>query len=264
MKDNYINIKDAVKCLKENYNFRGLLHFTDFSNLNSIINIGYLLSRSLCYAYSIDFYDVLSNKPMRCNDYVKFYFEEKNHKALQNLKIPVYLLFSKDLLGLELSMLSNGLDEAAEISKCLNFNLNKQTEFLVAEPVPLKYLKNIIFRCEADYKRACNLFGKNKLYSVEPSMFNHEDNYIKDYSIYSDFEKQLFVIHFSTNLPVKNNDYNKYKLYDLNDNLIKETKIRFLESKSTHFNLEVNKPTKEPINFKLYLYGTTYIEETIE
>ena len=263
MKGDNDDIRKIVKRLKENYNFRGLLHFTDFSNLNSIINIGYLLSRTLCYAYGIEFFDV-KNEDSYANDYVKFYFTEKNHDALRQLKTPVYLLFSEDLIGLDLSVLSNGVNEAAEIKQGFGFNFKEQTQLLAAEPVSLKYLKNIIFRCEADYKRACNLYGKNKLYSVEPNMFFHDDNYIKDYSIYYDSarHKDLFMLHFSTAFPVKNDVNHEYSLYDLNDNLQKTAKIKFLESNSTDFNLEVKKP-EEPVKFKMLFYGVICIEEII-
>lgn len=260
------NIREIVKLLNEKYNFRGLLHFTDFSNLNSIINIGYLLSRALCYAYSIEFFDVTNNNETDyANDYVKFYFTEKNHEALYNLRTPVYLLFSQELIGLDLSMLSNGAKEAAEIKRGLNFDFKKQTELLVAEPVSIKYLKNIIFRCETDYKRACNLYGKNKMYSIEPYMFYHEDNYIKDYNIFYDSlrHKDLFILHFNTNLPVKNNVNHEYKLYDLNGKFIRKARINFLESSSTNFNLEVNKLPDQPVKFELWFYGIKCIEETI-
>ena len=257
------SIKEISELLKENYNFRGLLHFTDFSNLNSIISIGYLMSRSLCYAYDIEFFEV-KNEDSYANDYVKFYFTAKNHEALHQLRTPIYLLFSEDLMGLDFSVLSNGVNEAAEIKQGIKFNFKEQTQLLAAEPVSLKYLKKIIFRCEADYKRACNLYGKNKLYFVEPNMFFHEDNYIKDYSIYynSIRHKDLFMLHFSTLYPVKNNDNHEYRLYDLNDGLLKTGKINFLESNGTDFNLEVKMP-EQPVKFKLWFYGVICIEEII-
>lgn len=254
--------RDLVKVLEKKYNFRGLLHFTDFSNLHSIINIGYLLSRGLCYAYSIDFYDLTSDE--YANDYVKFYFAEKNDKALGRLTIPVYLVFSQDLLAFDMSLISNSAHEAALVSDCHKFKFNKQTQLLVAQPVSLKYLKEIIFRCDADYKRACCLYGKNKLYAVDPHMFFHEDNYIKDYNIYYDPEnhKDLFVLHFTTNRPVKNDINHLYKLYDLKDRLIRTTRINFLESPGTSFSLEVGS-LKEPVKFKLVFHGTICIEEVI-
>lgn len=263
MKSDNDSIKEIVKLLNEKYNFRGLLHFTDFSNLNSIINIGYLLSRTLCYAYNIDFFDT-SIKEDYANDYVRFYFTEKNDEALKRLKTPVYLVFSEELIDVESSLLSNGANEAAEIGQCNEFKFKNKTELLAADPVSMKHIKNIIFRCEADYKRACNLYGKNKLYNVQPSMFFNEDNYIKDYTIYYDSakHKDLFVLHFSTNYPVKNDGNHEYKLFDLNENLLRTAKIKFLESNSTNFSLEVNK-TEQPIKFKLLFYGVICIEEII-
>ncbi len=263
MKGENDNNREIVKLLKDKYNFRGLLHFTDFSNLDSIINIGYLLSRTLCYAYNIEFFDV-SIKKDYANDYVRFYFTEKNDEALHRLKTPIYLVFSEDLIDLDSSVLSNGANEAAEIGQSNGFEFKNQTELLVAGPVSLKHIKNIIFRCEADYKRACNLYGKNKLYIVEPNMFFNKDNFIKDYNIYYDSAKHrdLFVLHFSTNYPVKNDGNHEYKLYDLNGNLFRTVKIKFLESNSTNFNLEVIK-TEQPVNFKLLFYGTICIEEVI-
>lgn len=243
-----------------NASFRGLLHFTDFSNLNSIINIGYLLSRALCYAYNIEFFDV-ANGEEYANDYVKFCLTEKNDDALYRLKTPVYLLFSQDLIKSDFSMFSNKANKTFKINKDIEFI--KDTSLFVAEPVSLKQLKKIIFRCDGNYKRACYLFGKNKLYTVEPDMFFHEDNYIKDYSIYYDSEqhKDLFVLHFKTNLPVKN-DSHEYKLYDLDDNIVKSAKFSFLESHSTNFNLEIAKP-EQPVKFKLWFYGNLCIEETV-
>lgn len=263
MKSDNDSIKEIVNLLRKEYNFRGLLHFTDFSNLNSIINIGYLLSRALCYAYDIDFFDTSIIEDY-ANDYVRFYFTEKNDAALHNLKTPVYLVFSEDLIDFDSSVLSNGAKEATEISHNKGVKFKKQTELLVALPVSLKYIKNIIFRCDADYKRACNLFGKNKLYSVEQNLFFHEDNYIKDYNIYYDSikHKDLFVLHFSTNYPVKNDGRHEYELHDLNDSLLKTVKINFLESNSTNFSLEINK-TEQPVKFKLIFNGTICIEEVI-
>lgn len=296
MKGDNEEIREAVKLLKDNYNFRGLLHFTDFSNLKSIINIGYLLSRALCYAYDIEFFDISDDDlSARAKDFVRFYFTEKNNEALLRLKTPVYLLFSEDIIILNLSIFLNGNEDDAKTKQGmeLSFFINeidweaifnkkhlleilegskkhsllskKQSELMLAEPVSLKHLKNIIFRCEADYKRACNLFGKNKIYSVEPDMFYHEDNYIKDYNIYYDSirHKDLFILHFNSNLPVKNNGNHEYRLYDLNDNLLRTAKISFLESFSTNFNLEVNNLPEQPVKFKLWFYGILCIEEII-
>ncbi|WP_312701386.1 DarT ssDNA thymidine ADP-ribosyltransferase family protein [Sedimentibacter sp.] len=229
-----------------------LLHFTDFSNLNSIISVGYLCSRYLCYANNIEFADVLdeeevnniSDKIKRCT---RFYFVEKNNYNIMNrLNTPVYLLFNEDIIYNELAFLYDD-------------------ELLIDEPVPITKLKNIIFRCSADYKRACNLFGKNKMYEVRPEMFFHDKNYIRDYNIVYDSQlhKEVFILHFSSNMPVKNDLRHEYSLYDLNDNLMRTVKVNFFESDSTDFSVEVTNLPSMPVKFKFWFYGVLSIEEII-
>jgi len=301
VKGDHEKLRDAVDRLKKEHNFRGLLHFTDFSNLSSIINIGYLCSRALCYADNIDFEDaanqeIMDNTTSEVKNCARFYYVEKNnYNSMVNLPIPVYLLFNEEIIYLDLASYSDGSADSSYTKYGTNYeffnyvidwdivfdksieknSLNgaikqslerkKRSELLINEPVPLKYLKNIIFRCNADYKRACNLFGKNKLYTVESNMFFNEKNYIKDYNIvYNNFiESDVFILHFSSNLPVKNNEKHEYKLYDLNNKLIRISKVNFLESLSTDFNVEVNNLPEYPIKFKFWFYGVLCIEETI-
>lgn len=301
MKGDHEKLRDAIDRLKKDYNFRGLLHFTDFSNLSSIINIGYLCSRALCYANNIDFKDASNQEIMdhtsnEVKNYARFYYVEKNnYDSMVNLLVPVYLLFSEEIICLDLASYSDGDADSSYTKYGTNYEFfnyvidwdvvfdknilqnsfkgpikqslerKRRSELLIDEPVPLKYLKNIIFRCNADYKRACNLFGKNKLYTVEPHMFFNENNYIKDYNIvYDNFiESDVFILHFSSNLPVKNNDKHEYRLYDLNDKLIRKTQVNFFESSSTEFNIEVNNLPEYPVKFKFWLYGVLCIEETI-
>lgn len=298
MKEDYEKIKKTVKWLKEEYNFRGPLHFTDFSNLQSIISIGYLLSRSLCNANNMEFYDCLEKNSVNLSSIVngctRFYYVEKNNDLIKKLNIPVYLLFHKDIIYLDLSMYTDGKPELPTTNYGTDFNFfnyeidwegvfnkksinelyfgpikeaimsKKQSELLVDEPVPLNQLKNIIFRCNADYKRACNLFGKNKMFLVEPHMFDFYNNYIEDYSIIynGSIDLSVFILHFSTKEPVKNGQNHEYRLYDLNDNLMSTVKVSFLESNNTDFHLEVQVPSV-PVKFKLWFNGVLCIEEII-
>lgn len=301
MKEGYEKIRDTVKKLKDTYNFSGPLHFTDFSNLNSIISIGYLSSRDLCYANNMDFYDALdeesSNKiPGKIKGSTRFYYVEKNnYDVMQRLNIPVYLLFNEEILYLDLAVYTDGNAEhentifgtdfdffcydmdwevifnKRNASQCLNgpvgdlFCSRKQSELLIDEPIPLNQLKNIIFRCNTDYKRACNLFGKNKMFQVDPYMFFNDKNYIIDYNIVynSQFDREVFILHFSTNEPVKNDDRHEYRLYDINDRLICIAKVNYLESDRTDFHVEVADLPCLPVKFKFWFYGTMCIEEII-
>ncbi len=286
MKEAYEKIRETVQSLQDKYNFRGPLHFTDFSNLKSIISIGYLCSRALCYANNIEFEDVLdeeknnniSNKIKGCT---RFYFVEKNNfQIINQLNKPVYLLFNEDIIFNDLAIYSNGDADLTntEFAMDYDFFTNKinwesvfdkreeaLSELLIDEPVQISNLKNIIFRCNADYKMACNLFGRNKLYSVEPHMFYHNKNYIKDYNIVYDniIHNDVFILHFSSNMPVKNDLNHEYRLYDFNNNLIKIAKVNFYETNSTNFNVEVSNLPDFPVKFKFWFYGVLSIEEII-
>jgi hypothetical protein len=301
VKEDSDKIRATVKRLKNIYNFRGPLHFTDFSNLSSIISIGYLCGRNICYANNIEFHDVLNEDavtsiPSKVKDCTRFYYVEKNNnEAMQRLNIPVYLLFSEDLLYNDLSIYTDGNADFGDTNfgvdyDFINYDIDwdvvfskkdtsecfrgalldlfcriKQSELLVDEPVSLRHLKNIIFRCNADYKRACSLFGRNKAFLVEPDMFVYYSNYITDYNIVynSSFDSNVFILHFSTAEPVKNDIRHEYKLYDLDDNEIAAKKISFLESDSTDFHVEVTNLPFVPVKFKLWFYGKLCVEEII-
>lgn len=278
MKENHDKIKEEVIRLKEVYGFRGPLHYTDFSNLSSIIRIGYLCSRSLCYANNIEFFDV-------CHE------SEGDDK----LNTPVCLLFSEEIVYSDLAAYSdaNADFNCSDIGDDYEFFNGKidwelvfnrrieeeyfeghvkeilrrksQAELLIDEPVSIKYIKNIIFRCRADYKRACGLYGKNKMFIVEPEMFEDDRNYIMDYNIVynGSVEKDVFILHFCSKKPVKNDGRHEYSLYDMEGRLIRNAKVNFLESKSTDFHVEVSGLSRVPILFKFWFYGILSIEETI-
>lgn len=303
MKSDYEKIRGKVNKLKDTYNFRGPLHFTDFKNLNSIISIGYLCGRDLCYANHIEFYDVgdeevIKNVPGNVKGSTRFYYVEKNnYTVMERLKIPVYLLFSEEILYYDLANYTDGNADYSstiygtdgdffkydmdwkiifdkrdiDMPECFKgsveelFCSKKQSELLIDEPVPLNQLKNIIFRCNADYKRACNLFGKNKMFLVEPHMFFNDKNYILDYNIVYNAvtDCDVFILHFSSNEPVKPDDRHEYRLYDMNDKLIRVAKVNFSGSDNTDFHVEVANLPCSLVKFKFWFYGTLCIEETI-
>lgn len=294
MKGDCHKLKEEIKKLSEDYGFKGLFHFTEFSNLKSIIDIGYLCSRALCYANNIDFMDACPGWETAQNDVkscTRFYYDApKNQSA--NLEVPVYLLFSEDLICFDLSIFSDGdahsmytkfgtdheffskkIDWNSVFNKCvpsdshtglLSMQRKSSAEMLIDEPVPIKYMKNVIFRCSADYKRACSLFGKNKMFRVEPEIFDFCRNFIKDYSIIynENLDKKVFIVHFCTNEAVEDAGNNEYALIDLDGNLIGRAKIGFPMSDSTDFCIEITK-TEQPVRFNLYFNGMLSIDETI-
>lgn len=64
----------------------------------------------------------------------------------------------------------------------------RNAEFLVPEEIGVEYIKQIVFRSEADRKRAILLLGDNPLYVVNKEKFNSnqkmERNYLENYAIY--------------------------------------------------------------------------------
>lgn len=302
MKHDIEKLKKKIEELRYLYNFNGPLHFTDFSNLHSIIKIGYLCGRDLCYANNIEFHDIANQNiikdiPSKIKGCTRFYYVDKNNiEASKKLNTPVYLLFNEEILYLDLAIYTDGNADLRDTNFGMNHDFfnsidweivfndksiinikdvlddeianlilrKKQAELLIDEPVPIRQLKNIIFRCNADYKRACYLFGRSKLFLVEPKMFFYHNNYVVDYNIVFNpsIDETVFILHFKTFEPVKN-DGHKYKLYDINDKLLKETKVNFLESDSTDFNVEVADLPCLPVKFKFWFYGSLCIEETI-
>lgn len=232
-------IRQYIQNLKDTYGFGGPLHFTDFSNLKSIFQSGYLYSRGMCLNNSINFLDgadqeVIEHTNLDVINCVRFYYKERTQTLYVNegikkkeyfrnahLPIPVYLLFNEEILYLDSTIFSDGNAKSRytcfgdtvgfiqdmdwhEIFNrepiCIEEGREKweikrkrHAELLSVEPISLKYLKKIIFRCEADRKRAINLFGNDIRYEVNINMFSnknnqwckecYDNNFIKDYNI---------------------------------------------------------------------------------
>lgn len=90
-----------------------------------------------------------------------------------------------------------GYIEPFERNKIVN---RRNSELLSTTPVSLKYLKKVIFRTKADFKRASNLFGMNKKFCVDINYFSDKSrnyyseekmvNFIVDYEVDVYFNKQ--------------------------------------------------------------------------
>ncbi|MBE2934609.1 DUF4433 domain-containing protein [Anoxybacillus flavithermus] len=311
MKTDHKQIRRTVERLKKVYDFKGPLHFTDFSNLGSIINSGYIYSRKFCHNHNIEFYDVADQEVIRhtkldVQNCVRFYYKEKNMTLYRNegikvegshphIPIPVYLLFDEEILYLDYTVFADGnagsqyttygknyeffndimdwdtifhrgpiyLDEGPYKWE---FKRKRQAELLSTQPISLEYLRKIIFRCDTDYKRACNLFGKNDLYVVDRNMFNNERNFIKDYRIEIDnsINKRSLLLTFSTNLPVVNHAKHEYKLFDMNNNQLSRVRIKYPQTNNTEFNLKIDNIPNTAIKFMFWFYGILSIEEQIQ
>lgn len=234
-KRDFNEIKQQVKYLNERFGFKGLLHFTDFTNLKTIFEQGYLYSRYYCENNIKSFVDGANHEVLNLADEdvhkaVRFYYRGKSPTLYNNegiklkehcnqihLPIPVYLLFDEELIYLDNTKFTNGNATNSEKGNSALFFKNmdwdaifhqtyvepeersfivnrRQAELLSEDPVPLSYLKEIIFRCEADRKRAINLFGNDSRYKVDLSLFSdknfneahkecEKNNFISDYKI---------------------------------------------------------------------------------
>ena len=212
-----------------------------------------------------------------------------------HIPIPVYLLFDEEILYLDYTVFADGnagsqyttygknyeffndimdwdtifhrgpiyLDEG---SYKWEFKRKRQAELLSTQPISLEYLRKIIFRCDTDYKRACNLFGKNDLYVVDRNMFYNERNFIKDYRIEIDnsINKRSLLLTFITNLPVDNHAKHEYKLFNMNNEQLSRVHIDYPLTFNTEFNLKIDNIPNTPFKFMFWFYGILSIEEQIQ
>lgn len=235
-KKDWEKIKEYIQSLNQKHNFKGLYHFTDFTNLRNILDSGYLYSRNDCERNKIEFTDganheVLDKAANDIHKSVRFYYRGKSPTLYNNegvklkqycndihIPMPVYLLFDEELLYLESTKFSNGNATNSQIGNTYEFVINmdwdaifhdtviypeerdyivnkRQAELLSDKPVSIeRYLKKIIFRCEADKKRAINVYGHNSKYEIDINLFSRKNNnppigtrnsnnFIRDYSI---------------------------------------------------------------------------------
>ena len=112
----------------------------------------------------------------------------------------------------------------------------RQAELLSTKPIHLSYLKEIIFRCNADMKRAINTFGNDKRYRVDSSLFSdknfkdarnecEKNNFIKDYNIRfendENGEKNKLILELKFNKPWQEYEV-KFGIFDSKGDIIKE------------------------------------------
>ena len=300
---------ELIDKLNGDYNFNGLLHFTDFSNLDSIFNTGYLKSRYECEEEEVEYLDVanqevIQNTQENVKKCVRFYYKEKTPTLYRNegikinneephIPIPVYLLFDSKLVYSKSSVFADGNAGSSytHFDRSSNFFANmdwetifsrgpipyhmpeharyeekrkRQAELLYTNPVSLDYLKKIIFRCEADKKRALNLFTNNELYIVESSLFNNHRNYLVDYSMELNSNNLNLKLTFNKNNYKRYN--HRYKIIDINnDECFRDREININDSATglTISGSINNLSNIQNIKFEYYMNEILCIEEFI-
>jgi hypothetical protein len=217
-------------------------------------------------------YSVLNSAGDFIQSCVRFYYRGKTPTLYDNegiklrkycngihIPIPVYLRFDEELLYLDSTEFTNGnatnslRGNTADFFKNMDWDaifhdtsfnweqrdyiVNKrQAELLSREPVSLNYLKEIIFRCETDKKRAINIFGYDNRYTVDIKLFSdknvieakydwQKNNFIKDYSINFKYGKNGVKIALVLEVKYQKPWYNydtEVKIKDKYGNIIKD------------------------------------------
>lgn len=106
------------------YSFDGLYHFTDLTNLGSILESGVLKSRQQCEQEDAIFLDcanaeIIENTPDCIKGCTRFYYKEKTpmlydtegikcDESPPHVPIPVYLIFKEELIYCENTFFSDG------------------------------------------------------------------------------------------------------------------------------------------------------------
>lgn len=189
------------------------------------------INKKLSFTDAAD-HEVLDKASYEIKNKVRFYFRPntptlfKNEgikplryaKTTPHMPVPVCLLFEDKLILLDTTEFANGnaaskytsIDSTYNFFKSMEWDLifhegpiedyekakiinKRNAELLSYKPVSLKYLKKVIFRTQADFKRACNLFGFSKNFIVDIDYFSDKSknyfsgenmvNFIYDYDI---------------------------------------------------------------------------------
>jgi len=145
-KSDSADFKLEVSKLKKKFNFNGLYHFTDFTNLENIFRSGYLKSRRLVLSEESSFHngaenEVIDQTSFNIIDSVRFYYKEKTPTLYNNegikvdnepphIPIPVYLIFDYEIIYLENSIFSscNAASIYAEFGSDIEFFKNMDWE----------------------------------------------------------------------------------------------------------------------------------------
>lgn len=217
--------------LQREHRFQGFHHYTDFSNFLSIMDAGYLYSRNGALASKrlhcdAAHGDIIRNTREDFKNNVRFFYRPNTPTTYMNegikscnsephMPIPVLLLFNDSLLfdegvtflngcgGSDFSLATTCAKEAANFewgkifSSSISNKHERNAEFHYPEKVSTNKLQKVVFRAQADLKRARHFLGDSPLYTVDANSFWNRENYLKDYQIYRQAGKHFFQGVFS-------------------------------------------------------------------
>ena len=239
-------------------------------------------------------HSVLNNAGNFIHDCVRFYYRGKTPTLYDNegiklkeycdeihIPIPVFLRFDEELLYLETTEFSNGnatnsaRGNTAKFFKNMDWDaifhdtwfepeerdyiVNKrQAELLSRVPVSTKYLREIIFRCETDKRRAINTFGNDPRYAIDITLFSdkntreaknewQKNNFVKIYRIKFKYDingkKRALILKVKFQKPwkgydtiVKVKDKNGYEIKKIQQKIKYKNNFGEILNESTDFN----------------------------
>lgn len=248
---------------------------------------------------------------------VRFYYRSKTPTLYNNegiklkeyidnsphLPIPVCLVFDEELIYLDTTIFTDRNSGCSDVKLGDDYTFfhniewhkvfskryyyarewrNKmQAELLSKIPVSLDYLKKIIFRCEADMKRAINLFGKDERYIVDLNVFSDKNiyfptrmyyynNFIKNYHIvnlkkeigldmlFLELEFQRSWEDYEIKIFIRDNDYNIKEVRIIDSEVFRKTNDPY------SFNYIIHNFNEDFYKLEVYLNGILSVEEYLE
>lgn len=249
-------------------------------------------------------HDIIEHTKVDIKRCARFYFKEltptlynnegiKENDEKPHVPIPVYLLFNKELIYQVYTVFSDGNARSKytrfgkdagffkEIDWEKTFNRGSLTgdtvirweytrkrnaELLSIIPVSLEYLDKVIFRCEADRKRAYNVLGNDYKYEVNRSMFNNNNNYIVDYNIKitKKSKSKSLKLEWSFNNYTYNSYKNRYIIIAINDNIIiQNVELNFPNDLGLYWEITIENLPDEELIINYYIDNVLCIEEYI-
>ncbi len=248
--------------------------------------------------------DVIEHTKRDIKKCVRFYYKEKTPTLYKNegikvdnakphIPLPVYLLFDYELILLENTVFAScnaassfvNFGKDFEFFKTMDWDKifhrdplplessplkseiisKRQAELLSLTDISLDYLNKVIFRSDADYKRAISLFGENDKLKVDASLFNCNNNYIEDYQL--EINKQIQKT-IDINLEFNRRNYKDYThriiIKDLESgNIVYDKRINFTNGTDLKRHGKIKNLPNEQLRFEYYMNDILSVEETI-
>lgn len=262
-KGDWEKINKEIFKLEVEHNFKGPLHFTDYSNLKSILDSGFLSSREGCNKSNIEFLNgaestVIDKTSKNVKKCVRFYYKElsltmynnegiKINNQAPHIPIPVYLLFDDEIIYHEDAVYSDGCagSDYTSFGKSSRFFSGIKWDIVFSRgSIPYEWPDNIRYRTK-------------RIRQAELLMENPVDlKYLKKIIFRSKCDYKRAV-----------NDFGELDLFEVNSNMfncnnefVKDYEILYNE-KDNNIIFNINLNIK---NFNCYKYSYSVVDDKDE